>query len=197
MKRISIGVAVLAAMLMIGTAHADVAQDNVFTDGMQKVVSSSGKCVRTKWRTADDACAPAPAPAPQPTPAARMVLDQRTIYFDFNKSDLTPESIAKLNALIAAVQQSPDVRRAIILGYADEIGSDTANKKLSEARAAAVNGYLSSYLTIPTSVLMVDGKGATNSVTNCPKSMQRAQRIQCLAADRRVEIQFDYVRYAQ
>jgi len=195
MKHISIRVAALAAMLMTATAHADVAQDNVFTDGMRKVVSTGGKCVRTKWRTANDACAP--APAPRPTPAARMVLDQRTVYFDFNKSDLTSESVAKLNALINAVRQSPDVRRAIIVGHTDDIGSNADNEKLSKARAAAVNGYLSSYLTIPTSVLMVEGKGESNPVTSCPKSMKRKQRIACLAADRRVEIQFDYVHYVQ
>jgi len=38
----------------------------------------------------------------------------------------------------------------------------------------------------------VRGLGSSNPTTHCPKKMKRAERISCLAQDRRVEVEFTY-----
>lgn len=161
------------------------------------VVSSDGECVRTKWTVASDPCAPEPPPAPkmvQAPPVSRIALEQRTIYFDFNEAELRTEGKAKLDSLANIVLQSKGIRHATVIGYADEIGKDADNLMLSQKRADAVREYLGSRIAVPTSVLLVQGKGATNSVTHCPETMKRTERITCLAKDRRVEVEFNYVR---
>lgn len=184
-------------------ALAVPSQDSAISDGGRHVVSNNGECVRTKWQSPSDPCAPEPTPtptpvvytppAPTPPPALQPALDQRTIYFEFNKADLSPESIGKLDALIKIILSSKGVRSTTVLGYADEIGKSDKNMVLSQRRAQAVNDYIATRVTIPSSVLMVNGKGEEASVTDCPKRMKRKERIACLAQDRRVEIEFNYV----
>jgi outer membrane protein OmpA-like peptidoglycan-associated protein len=187
--------AVLAALTFISPAMAATNQKEAVTKTGRAVVSTSGECVRTKWHAESDPCAPEPPPAPQAyvPPAPKVALADRTVYFEFNKAELSADDKAKLDSLAQIIINSKGIRHATVLGYADEIGKADANLVLSQKRAAAVNDYLATRITIPTSVLMVGGKGATNSVTNCPESMKRKERISCLAADRRVEVEFNYV----
>jgi peptidoglycan-associated lipoprotein len=72
----------------------------------------------------------------------RSVL--QTIYFDFDKSDLTPESISKLERIASALQEYPSVS-LLAEGHADERGSSEYNMGLGENRAKSVLNYLSSY----------------------------------------------------
>lgn len=194
----------MALGLMASPAIAYTAQDSAISEGGRPVVSNFGECVRTKWQAPSDPCAPEPPPAPAapaytppPPPPAPPVpqvsLEQRTVYFDFNKSELHAEGKAKLDSLIDIIIKSKGIRSATVLGYADEIGKPDKNLALSQQRANAVNDYMARRVTIPTSVLMISGKGEEGSVTDCPKNMKRKERIACLAKDRRVEIEFNYV----
>ena len=193
-----------ASLALSSSAFAGGAQDRAVDSRGQAVVSSSGDCVRTKWDVAIDPCgkkAEAPAkPAPKPvvqkhvTPEQKIAKEQRTVLFGFNKSDLTAEATAKLDSLVEIVKSSSYIKSATVVGYADRIGSNSKNIALSEKRAAAVQEYLSSRTSIPTKTLVVSGKGATNSVTNCSDKMKRSEKIACLAADRRVEVEFEYAK---
>lgn len=192
--------AALAVITLASPVFAGPAQDDAINKSGSSVVSSYGECVRTKWTADKDPCAPDMPPpppprvqAPAPAPVPKIALEQRTIYFDFNKAALSKESTQKLDALVGIIQSSKGIQRATVLGYADEIGSKDYNLALSQKRADAVQQYLASRVSIPTNVLMVGGKGATDSVTSCPKTLKRKERINCLAKDRRVEIEFNYV----
>ncbi len=186
---------IAVALMVVGLtpARAETLQETVRDENAQIVTTKTGNCVRTKWQGPDDICAPKPVPvvqAPPPPPPPQIALEQRTIYFDFNKDSITGESAQKLDALAAIVQSSPSIKRANVVGYTDEIGSDSYNQKLSEHRAYAVRDYLAHRISIPTDVAEIRGLGKSYTAT-C-KQKNRKERISCLAPDRRVEVEFTY-----
>ena len=79
--------------------------------------------------------------------------------------------------------------RLYITGYSDRIGDSDYNQKLSEKRAWAVAGYLMDK-GIPPEKFTVEGKGEANSLVVGGECMvlRRAELIQCLERDRRVEL---------
>jgi peptidoglycan-associated lipoprotein len=72
----------------------------------------------------------------------RQVL--QTIYFDFDKYDLRPDAISKLENIARYLQMHPSVR-VLAEGHCDERGSSEYNMGLGENRAKAVKKYLTSY----------------------------------------------------
>lgn len=162
------------------------------------VRNTFGNCVRTKWDDSTDPCAPPAPPAPPvvqapPPPAPPVVsLEQRTIYFDFDSAKLTPEAVAKLDALVAVILSSNQIIQAGVIGYADEMGNEEYNLALSQKRAEAVEAYIDSRVSIDTRVMELRGLGESNPVTDCAAIKKRAEKISCLAQDRRVEVAFKY-----
>jgi outer membrane protein OmpA-like peptidoglycan-associated protein len=63
------------------------------------------------------------------------------VYYDFDKSDLRPESIASLDSLTAFMKDNPALK-VEIYSYADSVGSVEYNKALSLRRAQSVRTYL-------------------------------------------------------
>ena len=59
------------------------------------------------------------------------------VTFDFDKSDITPESEAVLDEVAKLLESMPD-ERFLISGYTDARGGDSYNENLSVARAKAV-----------------------------------------------------------
>lgn len=59
------------------------------------------------------------------------------IFFDFNKSDVKPESKPSLDEVARMVKANPSMR-VWVIGHTDSVGTVEANQKLSEARALAV-----------------------------------------------------------
>lgn len=180
-------------------AFAATDQDTVINESGSIVVSTQGSCVRSKWQAGSDACAPSePVVEKKPVvqaPSLQPARDQRTIYFDFNKSDLSLNGAQKLDALVAWIATAKGVTSATVIGFADQIGSSEYNQRLSEARAGSVQSYLRSHgVTLPTNVEVVKGMGEANSVTQCDSKLSRAEQISCLSADRRVEVEFNIVR---
>jgi len=74
---------------------------------------------------------------------ARAVLAQR-IYFDYDRSDLTPQARATLNAQLEVLRNYPAVT-IMISGHADERGSDEYNLALGNRRANSVRQFLVQY----------------------------------------------------
>ncbi len=107
--------------------------------------------------------APAPQPAPPPAPAqptcdaacvearnnaakaeairAATAALTATIYFDLDRSDITDDSRAKLDAKVPVLTQNTAVRIRIA-GHTDSRGSDEYNLALGQRRAAAAKRYL-------------------------------------------------------
>jgi outer membrane protein OmpA-like peptidoglycan-associated protein len=68
-------------------------------------------------------------------------LDQLGVYFDFNRATLRPGSSTALDLVGQALSQMPDVEIEV-QGYADAVGSQAYNLRLSRQRAETVRDYL-------------------------------------------------------
>jgi len=64
-----------------------------------------------------------------------------SIRFEFDKSDLLPQSFVILNRLIEILEKFPNYKIRVV-GHTDAIGTDEYNQKLSERRAFSVYKYL-------------------------------------------------------
>ncbi|WP_394808394.1 OmpA family protein [Nitrosomonas sp.] len=135
------------------------------------------------------AAAPAPAPAAAATTAPEKITFSADALFDFDRATLKPNGIQALNEFVSAIQ-GIKYDLIIAVGYADRIGSDDYNKKLSVRRAESVKAHLVSRGIEPSRVF-VDGKGEANPVTgnSCAGEKKTKALIGCLAPDRRVEIE--------
>ncbi len=95
--------------------------------------------------TTQPAATPAPAPAqppPQPEAAAPpVVVPTDSIYFDFDKADIKPESEGFLEKLGSILANYPDLH-VRIEGNCDERGSEEYNIALGQKRADAAKNYL-------------------------------------------------------
>lgn len=75
--------------------------------------------------------------------AARNTLLAK-IYFDFDKSDLTDQDRATLDAKVPILNANPQIRIRIE-GNADKRGADEYNLALGQRRAAAAKRYLTDH----------------------------------------------------
>lgn len=142
------------------------------------VVNTFNNCVITKWSAQYDEC----------TDASR---EARTVYFDFDRSTLTPAAKAKLDSLVDIIQDSTMVDSVSIVGYADRIGSDDYNYRLSQRRARSVQNYLASRGYYDTRSTEVRSFGESRPVSNC-EGITGKELKACLWRDRRVEIELNY-----
>jgi len=83
---------------------------------------------------------PPPPPAPAPAPAP-VVPKTYLVFFDFDKSDITPEA-ARIISQAADDAKRGNVRLIVATGHADRAGSPAYNQRLSERRAVAVKTAL-------------------------------------------------------
>ncbi len=140
-----------------------------------------------------DEVAAAPAGAAAAADAGTTAPDKITFsadaLFDFDSAKLKPAGVQSLNEFVGGIS---DLKYDLIIavGYADRIGSDEYNRNLSLRRAEAVKAHLVSRGISPDRVF-VDGKGEANPVTgnSCIGEKKTKALIDCLAPDRRVEIE--------
>lgn len=120
-------------------------------------------------------------PPPPPPPAAPAVPKSYLVFFDFDKSDLTPEAREILrqaadNARVA------NITRIEATGHADRAGTDKYNLKLSKRRAEAVQAELVR-LGLSGQEIGVAWKGETDPLVPTDDGVREPQ-------NRRVEIVF-------
>jgi OOP family OmpA-OmpF porin len=211
-KKLLLGAAVLP-VLFSGAAIAQDIPEAYATDSRGEVVrDSSGDCWRTGYWTpamATYECdpdllpkpvkkvepAPEPAPAPAPAPAPVYTEPEKVSLsadqlFDFDKANLKPEGKQTLDDLVSKLE-GVNYDTIVAVGYADRLGSDSYNRKLSMRRAEAVKAYLVSEKGIPADRIFIDGKGESNPVTGdtCKGNKKTRALIECLQPDRRVEVE--------
>lgn len=138
------------------------------------------------------AAAPAGAAVSAQTQAAaqKLVLSGDAL-FKTGKSgikDLAKDGKARLDELAVQIKSLGPIDRIKIVGHADIMGKAAANKKLSEARARSVRSYLIAKGIKP-AIMLSSGSGDTQPLVQCDKSLPKAQLVDCLAPNRRVEIE--------
>ena len=101
------------------------------------------------------------------------------VFFATGKSIIQPRSFKMLDQVAKILQQHPEVDRMVIEGHTDDRGNAEANRKLSQARAEAVKGYLVSKGVEP-SRLEAKGFGPDQPIASNKTEKGRA-------ANRRVE----------
>ena len=79
----------------------------------------------------------------------RAVADARAtitnpVMFEFDKSDLTADDVARLDAKIPLLNANPDLRIRVA-GHTDSRGSDEYNMALGQRRAASAKRYLTQH----------------------------------------------------
>ncbi len=164
--------------------------------------NSTGLCWRTGYWTPAKAiyeCDPdlvkqpekvaeAPVPVPVVTEPEKVSFSADAL-FDFDKAVLKPAGKQALDDF-AANLAGVNYDLIIAVGYTDRIGSEAYNKNLSVKRAEAVKSYLVSR-GIGADRVFTDGKGKANPITgdSCKGTKKTKALIECLAPDRRVEIE--------
>lgn len=124
--------------------------------------------------------APAPAPAPAPKPVQAAPIPKNfMIFFDFDKSDLTPAAQSILTQAADAFKKQGSVHVALT-GYTDTVGSVEYNLKLSVRRAEAAKKFLVN-LGVPANEIGTVGKGKTDLLVPTKDGVREAQ-------NRRVQI---------
>lgn len=84
---------------------------------------------------------PEPAPAPVPSPTPVPAADLRPIYFDLNKSAMTPDAAETLKTNLEWFRQNPG-KKVKIEGNCDIRGAGKYNRALGQRRADATKKYL-------------------------------------------------------
>jgi len=92
------------------------------------------------------------APQQPPPPAVRNFI----VFFDFNKSNLTPEAHAVIAEAVKTVK-SAGIVKILVTGHTDTVGSDSYNQGLSVRRAEAVKDEMQSE-GVDGSAIAIDGK---------------------------------------
>jgi len=122
-----------------------------------------------------------PKPPEPEEPAMVPLPGPYVVFFDFDRSDLTPDAIATLDEVVADFQSAAP-STVIIAGHTDRAGSNAYNQALSERRAEAVAGYLSGQ-GVPRGAMTVDWYGEERPMVPTADGVPEQ-------ANRRVEIEF-------
>ena len=127
---------------------------------------------------------PPPPPAPPPPPPPAQVVCNKgpyIVFFDWDKSDVTPEAATILDSAIGAYANCESVP-IMLAGYTDRSGSTQYNMGLSERRNASVRSYLTAR-GIPDGAITSQAFGESNPRVPTADGVRELQ-------NRRVEITY-------
>ena len=191
------GIAAALLLAATGASAADAVNPYVHSSSGQVVKNSTDLCRRTGFACDADildkkACTAVEAPAPQQKSAEKVTFSADTL-FNFDKATLKDEGRAVLDDLVSRVA-GVDLEVILTTGYADRIGSDAYNLKLSQRRADAVKAYLVQK-GVDAALIKSEGKGEADPVVNCPNPSKAGQvktfkeLVQCLQPNRRAVVE--------
>jgi outer membrane protein OmpA-like peptidoglycan-associated protein len=133
-----------------------------------------------------------PAPAPPPAAAAPRAAEMAKsiassgrvqiygIYFDFNKTDIKPESKPTLDE-IAKLLNNDATLKLVVIGHTDNVGTPDYNNSLSLRRAQSVVKELTTTYRVAGERLVASGAGFTKPIA--PNDTEEGR-----AKNRRVEL---------
>jgi len=123
--------------------------------------------------------APAPAPVPAPVapkaaaPVVAPVPQSYMVFFDFDKSSLTPEA-QRIIASAAEDYKKGTYVRLVVTGHTDTMGTKKYNQKLSERRATAVKAEFER-LGVTTDAIAASGSGKNSLMVPTADQVREAQ----------------------
>ena len=187
----SIKLSGLVAAVLMATAGSSFAADPVVpyvTNTTDKVVvNSTGLCWRTGFWT------PALAEQGVEEPKVAKVTLSADTLFAFDSAKLSSDGAAMLDQLVSRMA-GMDVEVILTTGYADRLGDEAYNQKLSEKRADAVKAYLTEKGVSP-DLVQTEGRGEADAVVECPDPARNGEiknvqdLVKCLAPNRRAVIE--------
>ncbi|WP_251979165.1 type VI secretion system membrane subunit TssM [Salinicola avicenniae] len=124
------------------------------------------------------------------TRSETIVLESDTL-FAFGRGDysgLQQAGQRELDALAERLLNTEDLGQILITGHADQIGNAQANQRLSLQRAMTIRQYLVGK-GVPAGLIEAKGAGSERPLVTCERDQPRAALIECLAPNRRVEIE--------
>ncbi|MGF6092455.1 type VI secretion system membrane subunit TssM [Pseudomonas sp. 18173] len=119
-----------------------------------------------------------------------ITLESDTL-FAFARADfqsLKTEGQSQLSAIAGKLLSTPNIGKIIIAGHADQLGDPQGNLQVSKQRAQTIKTYLVGK-GVPGELVEAIGEGSTKPLVKCDMQQPRAQLIQCLEPNRRVEIE--------
>ena len=180
------------------TSHIDVSlkyrffnQDDIkLTPAFTTVGGPAGSSVDTRLRTHSlllglaynfgEPAAP-PPPPPPPPPVAECSPGPYIVFFEWDKSDITPDAATILDNAVSAYSNCGSAQ-VMLAGYADRSGSASYNVGLSQRRADSVKAYVASK-GIPDGVITTQAFGESNPRVETADGVRELQ-------NRRVEITY-------
>jgi iron complex outermembrane receptor protein len=142
-----------------------------------------GVTLRYDFNSAGAPATPQAAYVPPPAVAvAPSVPHSYLVFFDFNKSDLTPQAVSIVDQ--AAANAGPaKVTQLTVTGHTDTVGSDAYNMRLSRRRAESVAAQLEKD-GIASSEIQIVAKGKRDLLVPTADGVKEPQ-------NRRVQIVYD------
>jgi outer membrane protein OmpA-like peptidoglycan-associated protein len=117
---------------------------------------------------------------------AKGAIARSTVLFAANSAELSPATKAKLDDTARVLQGRAQMHNAVIEGYSDDAGADSANLQLSRKRAEAVAAYLEAK-GVDRERISTKGMGSRNQVsredTNRGEALNRRVEIVILPAN--------------
>ncbi len=126
---------------------------------------------------------PPPPPEPTPPPPPEVVCSPGPfiVFFEWDKSDITPEAASILDNAVTSYQSCGNAQ-VMLAGYTDTSGATSYNQGLSQRRADAVKAYMTAH-SIPDGVITSQAFGETNLRVQTSDNVREVQ-------NRRVEITY-------
>jgi outer membrane protein OmpA-like peptidoglycan-associated protein/opacity protein-like surface antigen len=123
-----------------------------------------------------------PEPTPTPTPeAVRCTPGPYIVFFDWDKSDITPEAASILDTAISNYANCQNTQ-VMLAGHADRSGSASYNVGLSQRRADSVKAYFTAR-SIPETVISTEAFGESRPRVETADGVRELQ-------NRRVEVSY-------
>lgn len=97
------------------------------------------------------------------------------IYFEYNKSDITPQAATELDKVVFAMAKFPNIKIKIE-SHTDSRGTDSYNLKLSDDRAKSTQTYILSKGIDSSRIESAIGYGETQLVNGCSNGVKCTEK---------------------
>lgn len=113
-------------------------------------------------------------------------IDINTIYFDYNKWNITPQAATELDKVVYVMTRFPKVKIRIE-SHTDSRGNDAYNMKLSDNRAKSTQNYIISKGIDAARILSAIGYGESRLKNNCGNNSK------CSETDHAINRRSDFI----